>query len=249
MKRISSGKCPLCDEKLKIIRLACPQCKSEFPIEESLSSYDYLSDDNAKFLKTFLICRGNMKQVEKVLNVSYPTAKKRLDELLFALGYMEKMEEEIDMSLFMKPDSNSTRASDVIRTKLYENGGQAIVSSARGNNYLIKFANNGKSFLCDQLPITPPYEYSVFDVIVDLLLKSNGKARKGNGRNYRLGYGDCTEDTVVGAIALNYAGKNIGDSVFDPVFVLVAVLEWANIAHNRRGYIELTQDYRLRLEN
>lgn len=41
-----------------------------------------------------------------------------------------------------------------------------------------------------------------------------------------------------------YAGKREGDSVFDPVFVMAAVLEWAEIAHNERGYIELTAKYR-----
>ena len=48
----------------------------------------------------------------------------------------------------------------------------------------------------------------------------------------------------MGAIALNYAGKKLGDSVFDPVFVLAAVLEWAGIANNERGELVLTQSYR-----
>jgi len=53
----------------------------------------------------------------------------------------------------------------------------------------------------------------------------------------------CDEHTVVGAVAKNYAGKKVGDSVFDPVFVLAAVLEWAGIAHNGRGELVLTQQY------
>ena len=95
----------------------------------------------------------------------------------------------------------------------------------------------------DKLPPND-FEYSIFDIIVDLLLREGGKARKGNGRNYRFGYGDCTEDTVIGAIAKEYFGKQVGESTFDPVFVLAAVLDWAGIAHNCRGYIELTEDYR-----
>ena len=61
-------------------------------------------------------------------------------------------------------------------------------------------------------------------------------------------YGDCTEDTIVGCIAKEYAGKKEGMSVFDPVFVLSAILDWAGIAHNERGYLELTADYRTRVE-
>ena len=62
----------------------------------------------------------------------------------------------------------------------------------------------------------------------------------------RKAYGDCTEDTIVGCIAKEYAGKKEGMSVFDPVFVLSAILDWAGIAHNERGYLELTADYRTR---
>ena len=38
-------------------------------------------------------------------------------------------------------------------------------------------------------------------------------------------------------------GKKEGMSVFDPVFVLSAILDWAGIAHNGRGYLELTAEY------
>ena len=40
----------------------------------------------------------------------------------------------------------------------------------------------------------------------------------------------------------------MGDSVYDPVFVLAAVLEWADIAYNGRGYLELTENYCALLE-
>ena len=102
---------------------------------------------------------------------------------------------------------------------------------------------DGLSFTSDKLPIKPPYEYRVFDVIVDLLVSQGGRAKKGNGRSYRLGDKNCDKTTVVGAVAID-RGNNIGDSVFDPVFVFAAILEWAGIAHNERGELTLTQQYR-----
>ena len=147
-----------------------------------------------------------------------------------------------------RADDNSTNASDIIKNKLIDCGGIATVRSVSGNSYVIQANADGNSFTCDELPITPPYEYRVFDVIVSLLFRNGGKARKGNGRNYKLGYGDCTEDTIVGCIAKEYAGKKEGMPVFDPVFVLSAILDWAGIAHNKRGYLELTAEYRTRAE-
>ena len=102
---------------------------------------------------------------------------------------------------------------------------------------------DGTSFTSDKLPIKPAYEYRVFDVVVDLLIEQGGRARKGNGRNYKLGEKNCDKTTVVGAVALD-RGNRIGDSVFDPVIVFAAVLEWAGIARNERGELVLTQQYR-----
>ena len=53
---------------------------------------------------------------------------------------------------------------------------------------------------------------------------------------------------IMKELAKEYAGKKEGMSVFDPVFVLSAILDWAGIAHNERGYLELTAEYRTRAE-
>ena len=66
-------------------------------------------------------------------------------------------------------------------------------------------------------------------------------------RRSRRPYGDCTEDTIVGCIA-KYKHIAEGAYAYDPVFVLSAILDWAGIAHNERGYLELTADYRTRAE-
>ena len=137
------------------------------------------------------------------------------------------------------------KPSIIIKERIMQNGGRVLVHSLTGKLYEICHCSDGKSFLCDQLPIKPPYTYDVFDVIVDLLERQGGKAEKGAGRNAKLGQPRCEETTVVGAIAKYYAGKHEGDSVFDPVFVMASVLEWAGIVHNQRGYLELTANYRM----
>ena len=212
-----------------------------------LSAFDRLSNEQYAFLIEFLQQRGNLKNVQSELGVSYPTAKKQLDDLLIALELTQEADEqemeEIDMSNLVV-NHNSTDASEIIKAKLLSCGGRVIVYSARGLPCEIWADADGKSFVSNKLPIKPNYEYRVFDVIVELLLANGGRARKGNGRNYKLGEPECDETTVVGAIAKNYAGKKNGESVFDPVFVFAAILEWAGIAHNERGELVLTQNYR-----
>ncbi len=144
-------------------------------------------------------------------------------------------------------NTKSSQPSEIIKSKLKEAGGKAVVYSLTGKPYELRALADGESFASEAIPIKPNYTYKVFDVIVDLLLSQDGKARKGLGRSARLGEKDCEETTVVGAIGKEYSGKSLGEYVFDPVFFLAAVLEWAGIAHNERGYLELTADYKAKL--
>lgn len=248
MKRIPT-KCPGCNKTLTITTLHCPECGMELRNSFMLSPFDRLDDEQYRFLMSFLKQRGNLKNVQNELEISYPTAKKKLDNLLYALELSdlekarEREQEKPDMQNLIV-NRNSTKASEIIKGKLADNGGRVTVYTARGLPCEIVADVDGKSFVSNKLPIKPNYEYTVFDVVVDVLLANGGRARKGNGRNYKLGNPECDENTVVGAVAKNYSGKKDGESVYDPVFVLAAVLEWAGIIHNERGELVLTQSYR-----
>lgn len=245
MSKIIS-ECPSCKGELKIAVLRCSGCGLELHNDFQLSPFDSLTAEQTEFLISFLKQRGNMSCVQGELGISYPTAKKKLDDLLTALKLTDtqtkSIEEVIDMSTWSVP-KDSTKASDIIKQMLIEHGGRVIVHTARGLPCEIRVAPDSISFFSDKLPGNPPYRYEVFDVIVDLLVSQGGRAKKGNGRNYKLGDPYCDKTTVVGAIGYNYAHKETGASVFDPVFVLAAVLEWAGIATNERGELVLTASY------
>lgn len=242
------SECPSCGGALEIAVLRCPDCGMELHGDFQRGPFDSLTAGQAEFLISFLRQRGNMSSLQAELGISYPTAKKKLDDLLTALkltdgvSQAERDEEAVDMSDWRIP-TDSGKASDIIKKLLMEHNGKVIVHTARGLPCEVRAAPDGSSFLCDKLPMTPPYRYEVFDVIVDLLVSQGGRARKGNGRNFKLGEPDCDETTVVGAIGYRYAHKETGTSVFDPVFALAAILEWAGIADNRRGELVLTASY------
>ncbi|MCI9268774.1 MAG: DUF2089 domain-containing protein, partial [Lawsonibacter sp.] len=199
------SECPSCGGALKITVLRCSDCGMELHNDFQRGPFDFLTADQTEFLISFLRQRGNMSSLQAELGISYPTAKKKLDDLLTALklvnniSQVEKDEEFIDMSDWSIP-KGSNKASDIIKKMLIENGGRAIVHTARGLPCEVRVAPDGISFLCNKLPINPPYRYEVFDEIVRLLISQGGRARKGNGRNFKLGEPDCDETTVVGAI-------------------------------------------------
>ena len=241
------SECPACGTKLRITSLHCTGCGMELRNDFELSPFDSLNPEQMSFLITFLKQRGNLSLVQSELRISYPAAKKKLDDLLTALNLVEDNQKDpqgvedegaIDMSTWYV-QKDSRKASDIIKRKLIENNGRTIVHTIQGLPCEIRAAPDGVSFHCNKLP---PYRYEVFDVIVDLLISQGGRAKKGNGRK-RLGEPKCDETTVVGAIGYHYFHAESGRSVLDPVFVLAAMLEWADIASNERGELILTASY------
>ncbi|MBO4853600.1 MAG: DUF2089 family protein [Oscillospiraceae bacterium] len=240
--------CPACGGALTIRSLQCCGCGLELRNEFETSAFDRLDAEQTAFLTCFLRCRGNLSLVQDEMRLSYPAAKKRLSSLLAALGLggEEKQDGEmgeIDMKNWVT-NAKSTLASEIVKTKLKEAGGRVNVRTYDGLLREISVTQSGEGFLCPQLL---PYSFEIFDAIVALLLSSPGyRAKKGNARNARLGEPGCEENTVAGAVLL-FLGKKPGESGLDPVFILAAVLEWAGIAHNERGYLSLTADYLRRL--
>lgn len=141
------------------------------------------------------------------------------------------------------------KASAVIREKLIENNGSVKISSLQGKPIFIQLSPDGQHFFCDKIKVRGYEDLAIFDCITDLLDKNHGKAFKGNGRNFKLGQSGCELDTVVGYLGYTYDGHKIGDSVFDPVFALCAIMDWAGIVKNCRGYIEYTPKFKLLHKN
>lgn len=250
MKGFESKRCPVCQSKLEIQRLCCPGCGAEYPVQLPLSRFEQLTEEETDFLISFLRCRGNLKAVGAEKNLSYPTVKKRLEEVLVALDLAEqteyKREEPIDMRMYHPELIDVTKISDLVKRKIYENGGTVTIQLYNGDPCLIAAENDGRSFSSNKLGGVK-YTYEAFDVIADCLRNAPGyRAPKGNARNKadKVGYGKCCEGTVIYYFAVHYAKKRLGESTFDPIFVLAAVMEWAGIIRNDRGYLELMPAYR-----
>ncbi len=83
--------CPACNARMNITELRCNKCdtrvQGSFPISKLIS----LSEEEKEFLETFLRSRGNIKEVQERMGISYPTVKNRLDKLLTALGLLEEV--------------------------------------------------------------------------------------------------------------------------------------------------------------
>jgi hypothetical protein len=86
--------CPVCGAQLAIIRLGCAACGTELAGVFQPCEFCALNDKEIEMLRVFLSSRGNLREVEKYLGVSYPTARLRFAELLEKLGLGEAAEPE-----------------------------------------------------------------------------------------------------------------------------------------------------------
>ncbi len=78
--------CPVCGASLVLTRLSCSACDSELSGAFETCEFCVLTDGDREMLRVFLNSRGNMKELERHLGVSYPTARARFDDLLGRLG-------------------------------------------------------------------------------------------------------------------------------------------------------------------
>jgi hypothetical protein len=81
------GKCPVCGETMTVTRLHCRTCDSALEGQFSLGRFYRLSSQQLAFIETFIRCEGKLTRVQEELNISYPTARARLTEVIRALGY------------------------------------------------------------------------------------------------------------------------------------------------------------------
>ena len=78
--------CPVCGDELVTSRLGCPGCGTELSGHFARCAFCALDAKELELLTVFLSSRGNMREVEKHLGVSYPTARSRFTDLLVKLG-------------------------------------------------------------------------------------------------------------------------------------------------------------------
>lgn len=88
--------CPVCEKKLKVTKLHCSHCHTTIENEFELSKFSTLAREQLQFIEVFLKCRGNIKEVEKELSISYPTVRGKLTEIIESLGYKAQPKNKLD---------------------------------------------------------------------------------------------------------------------------------------------------------
>lgn len=91
-----NNKCPFCGGKIIIKKIKCKDCKVE--IDGDFELPDYVVDEDVwNFIRLYLKVRGNLKEVERILGLSYPTVRARFEEIRRAFGFTEEYDEKSEI--------------------------------------------------------------------------------------------------------------------------------------------------------
>jgi hypothetical protein len=96
MARDVISTCPVCEGELAITRLHCRSCGTALEGEFGVGRFGRLSREQLSLLESFLRSRGNLKDLERELGISYPTVRGRIEALLRALGLADGDEAAIE---------------------------------------------------------------------------------------------------------------------------------------------------------
>lgn len=86
MEREVISTCPVCESRLQVTRLHCNTCGTTIEGEFNVGRFSNLGREQMSLLESFLRSRGNLRELERELGLSYPTVRGRVETLLRALG-------------------------------------------------------------------------------------------------------------------------------------------------------------------
>src|SRR3954469_25471256 len=86
--------CPVCSNELNVTRLHCRSCGTTLEGEFSVGRFGRLTREQLVLLESFLRSRGNLRDMERELGISYPTVRSRVEALVRALGFGPRADAE-----------------------------------------------------------------------------------------------------------------------------------------------------------
>ena len=111
------GTCPTCGGEMVIRELECPACDITIRGRFETCPFCILSKEQTELIKIFLKSRGNLKEIERELGISYPTVRARLDDVVRTLGFTPAPEvpETVKEELLAKLESGEIDADEFVR--------------------------------------------------------------------------------------------------------------------------------------
>jgi hypothetical protein len=102
--------CPICSGELAVTRLHCASCGTTLEGDFSVGRFGRLNREQLTLLESFLRSRGNLREMERELGISYPTVRSRVEALVRSLGFGPRPDDDA-------PDEPAAAPASELRTR------------------------------------------------------------------------------------------------------------------------------------
>ena len=130
--------CPVCSNELSVTRLHCRSCGTTLEGEFSVGRFGRLNREQLALLESFLRSRGNLREMERELGISYPTVRSRVEALVRALGFGPRADAEpgadepvLDGDPSTVTDNTAARKDVLERLARHEIGAEEAAATIR----------------------------------------------------------------------------------------------------------------------
>jgi hypothetical protein len=83
----SPSSCPVCGGDLIVTSLVCRECDTRLEGRFETRAFSHLTEEQLNFVELFVRNEGKITRMEQDMELSYPTIRNRLLEIIRALGY------------------------------------------------------------------------------------------------------------------------------------------------------------------
>ena len=124
--------CPVCSSELAVTRLHCRSCGTTLEGDFSVGRFGRLSRDQLTLLESFLRSRGNLRDMERELGISYPTVRSRVEALVRALGFGARGDDEaVDEAATAEESASNPRQAILEQLARHEIGAEEAAAAIR----------------------------------------------------------------------------------------------------------------------
>ena len=107
--------CPKCQQGIEIERVYCAACGLRFEGRFALPRLARLTPEHQHMAELLVLCAGNLKEMAAVLDLSYPTVRKRLDALVDAMRSLRDEDDKQTQVLLDDVEAGTVRAEEAAR--------------------------------------------------------------------------------------------------------------------------------------
>lgn len=106
--------CPVCSNELAVTRLHCRSCGTTLEGDFSVGRFGRLNREQLALLESFLRSRGNLRDMERELGISYPTVRSRVEALVRALGFGPRADAEEADDVAAQPAATPRTRAEIL---------------------------------------------------------------------------------------------------------------------------------------